>query len=453
MTDTNTTNLNLLLMATGGDTNAWGANLNNSVIQILDQALGSKLSLSVAGSSNVTLTTSQSQNLYFNFTGILTGNINVIYPASAGRLIIVNNATTGAFTLTITPSGGTGFLVTQGSTQMVLIDGATNTAMAAQNDILPLEVTLASATTTNLGATGTNVVAISGTTTITSFGSSAALTECLYWVRFTGILTLTQNATSLILPGGVSITTAAGDCALMKYEGSGNWRCMFYTKAAGSAVKFSSIAVQTFTSSGTYTPTANMAFCIIECVGPGGGGGGVQTSSSSQTVNGGGGGGGGYARVTVTAAAIGASKVVTVGTGGAGGVGVNNGVAGSGSTSLGTLCVASAGGFGGGNGGGLSGGGAGGVGTTGDVLVSGGQGTNGFFSTNATGFFTGGNGGTSYFSGGVNTNYAAGNVAPGVTATSPGGGGSGAWAQANTGSGTGGAGANGIVIITEYIAT
>lgn len=215
---------------------------------------------------------------------------------------------------------------------------------------------------------------------------------------------------------------------------------------------YASTNVQKFSSSGTYTPTAGIVDAEIECVGPGGGGGGVHTSSSSQVVNGGGGGGGGYARVTVTAAAIGASKVVTVGTGGAGGIGVNTGSDGSGATSVGTLCVATAGGGGGGNGGGLAGGGGGGIGTTGDVLVAGSQGTNGFFSTDSTSFFTGGSGGGSFFSGSVNTTtYSAGNTNPGVGAGSYGGGGSGAWAQANTGSATGGAGANGFVIITEHI--
>lgn len=203
------------------------------MITIVDQCLGTKLSLSVAGSANVTLSTAQSQNLYFNFTGALTGNIQVIFPASAGRIIVVNNATSGAFTLTVIPSGGTGFLVTQGSQQLILIDGTANVAQAVDNNILPLEVTLASATTTDLGATGTNVVAISGTTTITSLGSSATTTECLYFVRFTGALTLTYNGTSLILPGVANITTAAGDTALFKYEGSGHWRCLFYTVAAG----------------------------------------------------------------------------------------------------------------------------------------------------------------------------------------------------------------------------
>lgn len=96
---------------------------------------------------------------------------------------------------------------------------------------------IASATTTNLAnATGWSID-ITGTTTITGFGTVDA--GQMYILRFTGILTLTHNATSLILPGGANITTAANDQAIMKSEGSGNWRCVAYTRASGLPVVMS----------------------------------------------------------------------------------------------------------------------------------------------------------------------------------------------------------------------
>src|ERR1700742_2604485 len=58
------------------------------------------------------------------------------------------------------------------------------------------EVTIASAATTDIGNAASTAVAISGTTTITSFGTAA---NCIRFVRFTGALTLTHNATSLVL--------------------------------------------------------------------------------------------------------------------------------------------------------------------------------------------------------------------------------------------------------------
>jgi hypothetical protein len=93
---------------------------------------------------------------------------------------------------------------------------------------------IASATTTDIGAALGNYVQITGTVTITELGTSAAGV----WrnVTFTGALTLTYNATSLILPTSANITTAAGDTALFVSEGLGNWRCLFYSRRSGAAL-------------------------------------------------------------------------------------------------------------------------------------------------------------------------------------------------------------------------
>jgi len=92
--------------------------------------------------------------------------------------------------------------------------------------------TLSSASTTDLGAAPTHIVSVSGATTITSFGSSAQTDYPLYLVNFSGSLTLTYNASSLILPGKVSIVTQAGDSATAIYLGSGNWQVTSYTPIA-----------------------------------------------------------------------------------------------------------------------------------------------------------------------------------------------------------------------------
>lgn len=103
------------------------------------------------------------------------------------------------------------------------------------NQFLRTETTIASATTTTL-TTAANIWLISGVTTITGFGSSASATYPLYFVRFSGILTLTHNGTSLILPGSANITTANGDTAVLQYLGSGNWKCRSYHKVNGKSV-------------------------------------------------------------------------------------------------------------------------------------------------------------------------------------------------------------------------
>ncbi len=93
---------------------------------------------------------------------------------------------------------------------------------------------IASATTTDIGAASGNYVQITGTTSITGLGTSAAGV----WrnVTFVGALILTYNATSLILPTSANITTVAGDTAIFVSEGSGNWRCLSYQRRSGSAL-------------------------------------------------------------------------------------------------------------------------------------------------------------------------------------------------------------------------
>lgn len=90
--------------------------------------------------------------------------------------------------------------------------------------------TIASATTCDLGTKDATFLTVSGTTTITGLGTvSAGIYKA---VTFSGALTLTHNATSLILPGAANIVTVAGDTAIFLSLGTGYWKCMSYQRAA-----------------------------------------------------------------------------------------------------------------------------------------------------------------------------------------------------------------------------
>lgn len=109
-----------------------------------------------------------------------------------------------------------------------LADNLQEIQKVVRQDLAHKGADIASAGTTDLGAVTGLMHDITGTTTITSFGTvSAGIWKI---IKFEGALTLTHNASSLILPGGVSIKTAVGDVAFMMSEGSGNWRCLAYTK-------------------------------------------------------------------------------------------------------------------------------------------------------------------------------------------------------------------------------
>lgn len=111
-----------------------------------------------------------------------------------------------------------------------------------------LQTAIASAATTSIGTTAAgDTVHITGTTTITSFGTSTSTNGLLRIVIFDGALTLTHNATSLILPTGANITTAAGDSAEFVCENTalGYWRCTGYQRKDGTALSLATIPSST----------------------------------------------------------------------------------------------------------------------------------------------------------------------------------------------------------------
>ena len=90
---------------------------------------------------------------------------------------------------------------------------------------------VASAATLDLGAQASRHLRVTGTTAISAFGTAASGVR--KELRFAAALTLNHNATSLILPGGVAISVAAGDTATAVSLGAGNWLMTDYQRANG----------------------------------------------------------------------------------------------------------------------------------------------------------------------------------------------------------------------------
>lgn len=136
------------------------------------------------------------------------------------------------------------------------------TLTSALNEAPP--ATLASAASVAIGAAAANTVNITGTTTITSFDTIAA--GATRRLIFAGALTLTHNATSLILPTGANITTAAGDVAEFMSLGSGNWKCVDYVRANGQPLaggSSSTLTQSASSSSGTLDLSATTVGVIL----------------------------------------------------------------------------------------------------------------------------------------------------------------------------------------------
>lgn len=102
--------------------------------------------------SNVTLTPLQYGKPVIVITGLLTANLNLIFPPIAGVWFVVNN-TTGAFAITCKTAAGTGGVVTQGGAQEFYGD-ATNLVVLKGSTPTPLDNTQAFATTAFSNLTG-----------------------------------------------------------------------------------------------------------------------------------------------------------------------------------------------------------------------------------------------------------------------------------------------------------
>lgn len=126
--------------------------------------------------------------------------------------------------------------IVAGNVVEAIYDGTEYVLLSALVPPFGAAQSITSTTTTDIGIYNTHNVVINGTTAITAFGVTASINQPVYNLKFGGALTLTYNATSLIIPGSSSITTATNDTAVVEFLGSGNWRVNSYTRASGAPI-------------------------------------------------------------------------------------------------------------------------------------------------------------------------------------------------------------------------
>jgi hypothetical protein len=132
------------------------------------------------------------------------------------------------------------------------------------------------ASTTDLCSVTPSVMQVSGTTTITSFGSSCGPGQ-IKVLLFESATPITYNASTLILPTGASITTAAGDVAIASNVGGGSsWQILFYQRATGRSLNPS-----TGLTSGSTTISGGSANHVLTDTG-----GTMGEASNAITLNG-----------------------------------------------------------------------------------------------------------------------------------------------------------------------
>jgi hypothetical protein len=127
MANSTSANLKLTVQTTGENSGTWGQ-ITNTNLLILEQAIGGYDAVGITSGATLTFSNgvlSNGKNQVLKLTGTITGNVNVTIPDSIEKTYIVDNATTGAHTVTFKTSSGTGVTwgSTDKSTKIVYSDG------------------------------------------------------------------------------------------------------------------------------------------------------------------------------------------------------------------------------------------------------------------------------------------------------------------------------------------
>jgi hypothetical protein len=132
-----------------------------------------------------------------------------------------------------------------------------------RNELATRSASVTAAATTDIGVKDEGTVLVTnaaGTIAITSFGTvSAGIKKLVTFVVSGGSLSLTHNATSLILPGSSNISVTTGASLMAESLGSGNWKIHWYANQDGSSIlgvtpaQLQAQTYTTFTTGGTST--------------------------------------------------------------------------------------------------------------------------------------------------------------------------------------------------------
>jgi len=158
-----------------GASNSGNTNVSGTFFNCLEncEIFNQVNTINVSGNNDITITSAQSINPTLTLTGALTANIYVIVPNTV-QSWIVNNSSTGAYTITVATASGTGVLVQQSAVTQVYGDG-TNVIFVSS-----------SASVGGGGGITTTTQNITANTT----AGSAANTNYIYFASNTSYITL-----------------------------------------------------------------------------------------------------------------------------------------------------------------------------------------------------------------------------------------------------------------------
>ena len=140
MASTFSSKIRLEKQGQGENNNSWGT-LLNTLIDLVDVAIAGMVSIATTGGTTTLTTangtTDEARYAILKITGVLVSNSTIVVPSSS-KLYTVWNATSGAYTVTVKTSGGSGIAVTQGLVTGLFCDGTD--VKSAQTEVSDAEL-------------------------------------------------------------------------------------------------------------------------------------------------------------------------------------------------------------------------------------------------------------------------------------------------------------------------
>lgn len=218
-----------------------------------------------ATSGTQTLTANQYNTFAIRFTGVLTGNASIIFPSVSGYTKIIDNQTTGNFTLNITTNSATnaGITISSGKQVIMYCDGTNliQAGLTINNEIISIQSLAESSALTGGTATfGTPISTTSGDTSyhtvVANLNSASGSTYSFSFnnVNTGDIFDIFYRCDGYVTNGSdiMSISVAANGTTL-------NETIMTSSSTTPAAGVFSSIFTN-YTASSTATLTFNLQF-------------------------------------------------------------------------------------------------------------------------------------------------------------------------------------------------
>lgn len=135
---------------TGTEPGTWGNDLNTNTFAVIDLNLGGIVTKTLSN-VNVTLSVTESQNLILRLIGTITANIQIT--TSCQGFTLVENATTGAFTVSMSNGVGSPVIVGQGGRSIIIADAVNGCRKMASDSFDTGTILLSGATAAPSGWT------------------------------------------------------------------------------------------------------------------------------------------------------------------------------------------------------------------------------------------------------------------------------------------------------------